>query len=126
MKTTPITIGRRTFALAFTLDALGRMQAEIPGFDLSTMTAHVKTPDGLAAMIAIMAQQGELLEGRALDVDRAWFGSHISPAPVRVAKLQIAVMNALAEGMRMETEENEDEETDEVLAEIKKKEETGA
>ena len=126
MKTTQIEIGRRRFALAFTLDALGRMQEEIPGFELANMHERVRTPDGLLTMIAVLAQQGELLEGRVLDVDRAWFGSHISPAPARVAKLQLAVLSALAEGMRMETEEDEPEETDEVLAEIKKKEETGA
>lgn len=125
MKTTEIKIGRRTFALAFTLDAMCRMQETMTDFDLSKLSERVRTPDGMLDMITILAQQGELLEGRVLDVDRAWFGSHISPAPVRIATLQVAVLSALAEGMRMETEEDEPEETDEVLAEIKKKETTG-
>ena len=125
MKTTQLKIGKRTFALAFTLDAMCRMQQTMQDFDLSKISERVKTPDGLLDMIVILAQQGELLEGRTLNVDRAWFGSHISPAPVRVAQIQIAVLNALAEGMRMETEDDEPGETDEVLAEIKKKETTG-
>ena len=125
MKTTQLKIGKRTFALAFTLDAMCRMQQTMQDFDLSKISERVKTPDGLLDMIVILAQQGELLEGRTLNVDRAWFGSHISPAPVRVAQIQIAVLNALAEGMRMETEDDEPGETDEVLAEIKKKGTTG-
>ena len=125
METTPLKIGKRTFALAFTLDAMCRMQQTMKDFDLSKISERVKTPDGLLDMIVILAQQGELLEGRTLNVDRAWFGSHISPAPVRVAQIQIAVLNALAEGMRMETEDDEPGETDEVLAEIKKKGMTG-
>ncbi|MBQ8707756.1 MAG: hypothetical protein IJ523_06705 [Succinivibrionaceae bacterium] len=125
MKTVQLKIGKRTFALAFTLDAMCMMQETLPDFDLATISDRVKTPDGLLDIITIMAQQGELLEGRTLDVDRAWFGSHISPAPLRIAKIQITVLNALAEGLRMETEEDSPEETDEVLEEIKKKEATG-
>ena len=122
MKTIPLKVGGRSFALAFTLDALCEMQDAIPNFDMSRLSEYVKTPDGLLNMLTIMARQGELLEGRTLDVDRSWFGLHLSPAPQRMARVQIALLNALAEGMRMDTEEDEESETDEVLANLKKKE----
>ena len=122
MKLQHIMIGKRTFALAFTLDALQELQTAVPDFDLSKVADLARSPGGLADLITAMARQGELLEGRTLDVDRAWFGSHISPAPVRVAKLQIAALDALAEGMRMETEDEDgDAEHDVVLDELKKK-----
>lgn len=120
MKTTTVKAGGKTFALAFTLDALREMQERIEGFDLSDATATLRTPGGMLDMLTAMARQGELLEGRKLDVDRAWFGSHIAPAPAEVAPIQIAMMTALASGLRMETEDREQGETDEVLEEIKK------
>lgn len=120
MKTTEVKIAGRTFALAFTLDALREMQETNEDFDLGDMTGALRTPGGLLDMLTAMARQGELLEGRPMDVDRAWFGSHISPAPAKVAKIQIAVMTALADGLRMETEDEEQGEKDAVLEEIKK------
>lgn len=120
MKTTTVKAGGRTFALAFTLDALREMQETIEGFDLGKATDTLRTPGGMLDMLTAMARQGELLEGRKLDVDRAWLGSHISPAPRAVAPIQIALMTALADGLRMETEDEEQGETDEVLEEIKK------
>lgn len=120
MKTTEVKIAGRTFALAFTLDALREMQETNEDFDLGDMTGALRTPGGLLDMLTAMARQGELLEGRPMDVDRAWFGSHISPAPAKVAKIQIAVMTALANGLDMETEDEEQGEKDAVLEEIKK------
>ena len=120
MKTTPVKIGGVTLALAFTLDAMAAMQDRMPDFDLNKVTTYHKTPRGLGDMIDCMAQQGVLLEGRELSVSREWIGSHISPSPARVARLQIAVLEAINNGISLENEE-ETGERDLVLEELKKK-----
>lgn len=125
MNTTPIKIGGRTFALAFPLSALERMQEMHPDFDVGRITDHARTPSGLLDLLTVMATEGEQLEGRTLDVDRAWFGARIPPAPAKVARIQIAVLNALTKWLTMETEDDEEFEHDVVLEEIKKKEATG-
>ena len=120
MKHETVTIAKRTFALAFTMDAMVTMQDYINDFDLKNLSDYARSARTLPDMLYALAQQGELLEGRPLDVDRAWFGSHISPSPRSAIKLQTAVLNALAEGFRMDTETGEDAEVDVVLEEIKK------
>ena len=123
MKTTPLKIGKRTFALAFTADAMAKFEETIEGFDLSKVSEQTKSMRTLLDSITILAEAGEDLEGRKLDVDRKWFGAHLSPAPLSVAKAQIAVLNAFAEGFRMEAEtEDDDGEVDLLLEEVKKKE----
>lgn len=120
MKTNTIKIGGRTFALAFTLDAMCQLQDNVPDFRLEKLAEYVKTPGGMLDLLVALAEQGELLEGRILDVDRKWFGSHISPAPARIAQIQIAIFEALSAGMSMENEGGDAGEEDVVLAEIKK------
>lgn len=122
MKTTPIKIGGMTFAMAFTLDAMAALQEMTPGFDLNRVTTYHKTPKGLGDLIYCMAQQGELLEGRELSVSRAWIGSHITPAPSRIARLQVAVLDAINNGIDLESEDEEGE-VDVVLEALKKKDE---
>lgn len=122
MKKTTVRIAGRDFRLAFTLDAQADMEDMIAGFDISKVADYAKQPRQLADMIFAMARQGELLDGRTLDVGRAWLGSHMSPAPSRVAGYQIAAMNALADGLTMETESDDDDlETDVALEEVRKK-----
>lgn len=122
MKKQHVKIGGKTFALAFTLNALCEFTDTIPGFDLSKLSEYIKTPRGLLDILFELARQGEALEGRVLDVDKNWFGLHIPPSPQRIAAIQIAVLNALAAGIEMETDDGSDgAETDEVLEEIKKK-----
>ena len=122
MKHETVTIAKRTFALAFTMDAMVTMQDYISDFDLKNLADYARSARTLPDMLYALAQQGELLEGRPLDVDRAWFGAHISPAPVQAIKYQVAAMNAVAAGLRMDTETGDDAEVDVVLEEIKKKE----
>ena len=126
MKIQYVKIGKRTFALAFTLDAMATMTDMIQDFDLSQVATYARTPRGLGDLVYCLAQQGELLEGRSIDVDRAWIGAHLSPAPAKAAKVQIAVLTALADGLNMETDDEEKGEVDEVLEEIKKKGTPGA
>lgn len=122
MKLETVTIAKRKFALAFTLDAFAYLEEHIADFNFESVFKYARSPRWLPDLLYIMAQQGELLEGRQLDVDRAWFGAHISPAPVQAIKYQVAAMNAVAAGLRMDTETGDDAEVDVVLEEIKKKE----
>ena len=124
MKTTPLKIGKRTFALAFTANALAELEETVEGFDIANIAETTKSMKTLLDVVTSLAKAGEELEGRTLDVDRKWFGAHISPAPLSIAKVQIAVLNAFSEGLRMEAEENEDGEVDVVLEDLKKKENT--
>ena len=121
MKTTPLKIGKRTFALAFTADALADLEETTENFDIAKVSETTKSMKTLLDVVTSLARAGEDLEGRTLDVDRKWFGAHISPAPLSIAKVQIAVLNAYAEGMKMEAESgDEDGEVDVVLEELKK------
>ena len=121
MKTIPLKIGKRTFALAFTADALADLEETIENFDIAKVSETTKSMKTLLDVVTVLAKAGEDLEGRTLDVDRRWFGSHISPAPLSIAKVQIAVLNAYAEGIKMEAESgDEDGEVDVVLEELKK------
>ena len=125
MKTTPVKIGKRTFALAFTADALADLEDTIPDFELANIAEQTKSLKTLLDTLYILARAGEDLEGRELDVDRRWFGIHVSPAPLSLAKVQIAVLNALAAGFNMESgEEEEQGEVDVVLEGIKQKDNT--
>ena len=126
MKTRSIRINRQNFALLFNFAALAAMEEEIEGFELTKIVEFVKGTKYLPRLIEILAREGEKAEGRALDVDAEWFAAHMSPNFKRVMDYQLAVNNALADGLLMETEDGEETEVDEVLEEVKKKEKTGA
>ena len=123
---TEIKIAGRTFALAFTLNAMIEMQKQIPDFSMAKISEYPRTPEGLRTIILALAREGEYLEGRKLDIDAAWLGSHIKPSPARIAKIQTAIVQAIMEGMELENDDgSENEETDVVLEEIRKKETPG-
>lgn len=122
---TEIKIADRTFALAFTLNAMIEMQQQIPEFSMAKISEYPRTPEGLRTIILALAREGEYLEGRKLDIDAAWLGSHIKPSPARIAKIQTAIVQAIMEGMELENDDGSDEETDVVLEEIRKKETPG-
>lgn len=123
MEKRTVKIAKRTFPLAFTLGAMEELEQKIENFNLSKLQDYVKSPSGLIDILLALMRQGELLEGRILDVDRTWLASHLSPSPIRMAPIQIAIMNALSDGLSMEAEQDEGE-VDVVLEEIKKKETT--
>ena len=126
MKTRKIRVAKRDFSLLFSYGALADLCEEIEGFDLGKILEYVKTPKFLPTLITVLARAGEAAEGRKLDVDAAWFAAHMRPSPVSLMKIQVAVNEALADGMLMETEEEEATEVDVVLEELKKKETPGA
>lgn len=118
-----VKIAKRTFPLAFTLGAMEELQNKIENFNLAKLQEYVKSPSGLMDILLALMRQGAVLEGKALDVDRTWLASHLSPAPIRMAPIQVAILNALSDGLTMEAEEDGGE-VDVVLEEIKKKETT--
>ena len=126
MKTHKIRVAGRDFELLFNYQALADLCDAIEGFDLGDVLTYVKTPKFFPVLIAILARAGEAQAGRALDVDAAWFSAHMRPSPVSVMKIQIAVNETLADGMLMETEEEEPGEVDVTLEELKKKEDRRA
>lgn len=118
-----VKIAKRSFPLAFTLGAMEELTQKIENFNLAKLQDYVKSPSGLIDILLALMRQGAILEGKALDVDRAWLASHLSPSPMRMAPIQVEVLNALSDGLTMETEEAEGE-VDVVLEEIKKNETT--
>ncbi len=122
MKTTDVKIGKQHFSLAFTLGAMEELEEKIEDFRLDDLQKYVKSPKGLLDIITALARQGEALDGRELAVNREWFAQHLSPSPIRISQIQVAVLNALSEGLRMEAEDENEGEVDVVLEELKKKE----
>ena len=120
MKIIRVKFAKREFPLAFTMDALAEIEDMIPDFNIGELGTYARNPRHLCDMLYCLARQGAVLEGKTLDVDRSWIGSHISPSPAQSVKIQVAVLNALTEGMRMDTEEEEAGEVDVTLEEIKK------
>ena len=123
MEQRTVKIAKRTFPLAFTLGAMEELQNKIENFNLAKLQEYVKSPSGLMDILLALMRQGAILEGKTLDVDRTWLASHLSPAPIRMAPIQVAILNALSDGLTMEAEEDGGE-VDVVLEEIKKKETT--
>lgn len=118
-------IGGRELALAFTISAMDEME-KVTGapVDLDnikeTVVESCKDRRKLMALVAILAHEGAILEGESSDIDAAWLAQHMRPG--HLPKVQIAVLGAVADGMRMESAEgDEDEEVDVVLEELKKK-----
>ena len=117
-----IKIGGRTFALAFTMDALDQIEQHISDFNMAAVTDFVKRPGAMVDILYAMAQQGELLQGRELEMSRTWFGAHIPAVPKKIAELQIAIYDTITEAVKMENETEQPAVRDVVLDEIKKKE----
>lgn len=128
VKTHKIKIGGREFTLAFTLMAMIRMQERIEGFDFNTINELIGKPDGMLKMLYILAENGEALEGRKLDVSEEWFALHIPANMRKFVSIQLAIMETITDGMSMETEDEDERsrEVDVVLEEIRKKKETTA
>jgi len=120
-----VKLGKREFNLAFTLKTMIRMQEDIPDFDLNNISDLLRKPKGILDVLYELAVSGEALEDRRLDVSKDWIGEHIPANRDKMLHVQQCIIDALTDGMRMETEEaeNEDREVDVVLEEIKKKDE---
>lgn len=122
MKKHTVAIGQIEFPLAFTLQTMIWMEHEIEGFDFSKINEIAANPESMVDMLYLMARTGAALEERKLEKTKEWMALHIPASFRRISEIQIAMMDTMSDGMGMETEEEDDEEVDVVLEEIKKKE----
>ena len=122
-QTRKIKIAGREFDLAYTTWGLLEMQRRIRDFNQNQMDAHLGELDETVTILYILAQNGAKLTGKALDADQEWFELHIPPRGRKYMEIQIAINETMADGMMMETEEDEKrgQVIDVVLAEIQKK-----
>ena len=120
-----IKMGGREFALLFNVEAMDELEKVVGGpLDLTNLQQELfaKLTDRhvLTEAAYILAMAGERARGRAADVDLAWFKSRLKPGAQM--RLYTKVIEALTDGLVMETSEGSDEdEVDVVLAELKKK-----
>lgn len=123
-----IKVGGRELALAFTLGAMDEIERRTETkIDLRDVKQTIIDATGdrhkLVSILTAMAAEGAALENREPDVDEAWLTHHMRPG--LLPKMQVAMFEAVAEGMSMETaDEDGDEEIDLVLEELKKKQGT--
>ncbi len=126
MKQHTVRLGGKTFELAFTMGTLEMIEEAIPDFDMSNVSKFTRRAGTMIDIVYAMARQGELLAGRKVAEDRAWFAAHIPASPRWIADIQIAVFNTISDAIKMENETEDGGEVDEVLEEIKKKDGTDA
>ncbi len=124
-RTRKIKIGGREFELAYTLRAMIRMHNSIKDFNMNEIDRFVIVPENMVQMLYILAENGAKLKGKTLDVDEEWFEVHIPVNARKFVEIQIAVNEAIADGMMMETEmdEKRGKVIDAVLRDIQKKSE---
>ena len=123
MKEHKVKIGKREFPLVFTLGTLETMETEIPDFNLTEIDGILSKTSGLLSVLYLLAQEGAIAQGKALDVDRQWFGAHIPASKSCIVRIHEAIVDTLVDFMSMETaEEDENQEVDVTLEELKKKE----
>lgn len=122
-------MGGRELALAFTIGAMDRLEERLgEPIELEsikeTIVAQLKDRHKLVTILAILSAEGAALDGGEA-VDEAWLKQHVRPG--MLPRAQMAVLEAVADGLRMESGEgDEDEEVDAVLEELKKKPAQGA
>lgn len=114
-----IDVAGRAIPLAFNLAAMDALEQQ-SGAPLNinetvkSLGDRSKLLDVVCILNACAAEDGEA-------VSREWLKKHLYPG--QLPAIQVAVLGAITEGMRMETEtQDPDEEVDVVLEEIKKKE----
>lgn len=122
-------MGGRELALAFTIGAMDRLeeklgeQVELESIK-ETIVAQLKDRHKLVTILAILSAEGAALDGGEA-VDETWLKQHVRPG--MLPRAQMAALEAVADGLRMESGEgDEDEEVDAVLEELKKKPAQGA
>lgn len=124
MKEHRIKMAKREFPLVFSLGTLQLLEETIEGFDLAQVDELLRSTKGLLDVLYCLAAEGAIAEGHELKESRAWFGAHAPAARGWIVGAHETVVATLIDGMSMETDdEDENEEVDVVLEEIKKKDE---
>lgn len=121
-----VRVGEREIPLALTLNAMEALERRFGApLDLMGVINGLKGVGVLLDVVAVLADEGQDIEGTPDPVDRRWIARHADAAGQ--VDLANAVVAAVNESMRMETEADADpdEEVDVVLEELKKKEPTG-
>lgn len=116
------TVGGRELALSFTLDAMDQIERRLGmKFGSETLTESVKDWKKTIAILCILARAGAEERGEDPEgITEAWISKRVRPG--QLMELQIAVLAAIQDGMKMETEETEKcAEEDVVLQELAKK-----
>lgn len=118
-------MGGRELALAFTIGAMDRLEEKLgEPVELEsikeTVVAQLKDRRKLVTILAILSAEGAALDGGEA-VDEAWIKQHVRPG--MLPRAQMAVLEAMADGLRMETDESTDEseKKDLIWEELKKK-----
>lgn len=126
---TTFKMGGRELALAFTIGAMDALEEKLgEPVELEnikeTVVAQLKDRRKLVKILAILSAEGAALtDGEP--ASEAWIKQHLRPG--MLPRAQMAVLEAVADGLRMELGEgDEGEEVDAVLEEIKKKPAQGA
>ena len=124
---TTMKVGGRTLALAFTLDAMSQMQEAFNGKSVMTEKGFSElfaSPGDTLKLLAILANQGEELAGKAPEITGKWLGQHMKPG--RLPEVQRVILDAIQKGMDMEhADDDPEEEVDVVLEELKKNDSAG-
>ena len=117
-------IGGREFALLFNVEAMDELEAILGiSIDLTNLQealiGRLRDRHDLVHVFYVLARQGEYETGREPDFDEQWLRRRMRPG----SQLQVhaKVVEAIADGLKMESETEKDEEVDVVLAELKKK-----
>lgn len=117
-----IKIGGKKIQLVYTLDTMDRVQAMNGGdaLDVRGLVEKMRDRTFLVRLLVEMAKDANVQVP-----DEKWLKGHIYPG--QLPKLQIAIMETITEAMNMETldGDDDDEEVDEILEELKKKETAG-
>ena len=124
MASNTVRVGGRKLALVFNLWAAGEIERLYNKTTSELIKDSLKLLDDTQTLLgvsAVMANVGEKMNGGTPDITAEWLGMHLTVT--QKTKLQIAAINAMTDGMSMETDdESEGKEVDVTLEEIKKKE----
>lgn len=122
-KKNTLKIDGREFPLAFPLRTLIRLKNENPDFDISDIGKTAADPAGMVKILYYMMDDAARLEGKTLDVDQDWIALRLPVSTRKFVALQLKIIHTVTDWMKMESEEDADEEreVDLVLQEIQKK-----
>lgn len=115
-----VLIGKEEIPLLFDMDAFAEMEEQVGMLtklnDLLTGKSRIKN---IVKMIVIMGNSARVADGKEPDLTDKAVSRKMEPR--KLAEYQIAVMGALTDGMKSETEDEAKTNEDEVLTEVKKK-----
>lgn len=122
IKQVDISVGNREIPLRYTLRTQIEMDEELDlSFEEAQEKIKKKNTKTVVSLMRILGNEGLRLNGKEADLTDEWLTGHIVPA--NMTAYRIALMGAMTKGWFMETEEVSEAEQDDILAEIRKKNE---